>query len=340
MSDLLDAWDKIASVVSAFIGIASLVLSIRQFRRVKATVHTRLPLHDESRDIAAHEEPAARPREQALIPLSATLLLATLLLIYSDAAGSHGWRLVGLVLMGAIVVLGMVAEALTDHRQVPARPESVPKTPKRSILRAATVLPLVLVGYLFVNIPADGFGLLVTRILPVPATGLFAAVILTRSAGRRAASARRTMRPLGAFLLGLIIGAIALLVQRGPAAGWSTSENVDGAYAEGTITRTTDGELEVSGDVFDNVANYLGTRLYVDARQPGGSVTHRSFHNGGGEGSAEPIDGDTGIGVARYTVPGDTESIDVLICSTKTDEDEEVIFDVQCAATPTRIWPR
>ncbi len=340
MSDLLDAWDKIASVVSAFIGIASLLLSIRQFRRVKAAVRPSIPWQDGD-PTTTREEPVTRPLEQALIPLSATLLLATVLLIYSDAAGSHGWRLVGLVLMSAIVVLGMVAEAITDHRLVPARPESVPKTPKRSISRAATMLPLVLVGYLFVNIPEDGFGLLVTRSLPVLATGLFAAaVILTRGEGRRAASARRTIRPLGAFLLGLIIGAIALLIQRGPAAGWSTSENVDGAYAEGTITRTTDGELEISGDVFDNVADYRGTRLYVDARQAGGSVTHRSFHNGEGEGTSEPIDGNTGFGVARYTVPGDTESIDVLICSAQSDKDKEVIFDVQCAAAPTRIWPR
>lgn len=172
------------------------------------------------------------------------------------------------------------------------------------------------------------------------ATGLFVAVLLTRGSGRRAASALRTLRPLGALLLGLIIGAIALLVQRGPAISWSTSESVDGAYAEGTISRTTDGEFDMSGDVFDNVADYLGTRLYVDARQADGSIAHRSFRNSEGEGTAEPIDGNTDFGVAAYTLPGGTESIDVLVCSTRSDKDEAMIFDVQCSPSPTRIWPR
>lgn len=155
MSDLLDAWDKIASVVSAIIGIASLLLAIRQFRRVRTAVGSGIPSESNDPTIVIHAEPAApgRAREQALVQLSAALLLATVLLVYSDAAGSYGWRLVGLVLMGAIVVLGMVAEAVADHRRAPARQDSVSKAAKHSVLRAATVLPLVLVGYLFVKHP-------------------------------------------------------------------------------------------------------------------------------------------------------------------------------------------
>ena len=282
-------------------------------------------------------------RQRALVPLGVGWLLATSLTLFASVFDKHIAYLVGLLLMGAILVTtGAVVASDQRHRRFP-RASLRPR--KHWALRAALVLPLLAGGYVLAEVVLDDLDVPVMGAVPLFASASFVNTVAIGSAPRgRTASPDSPTRgaalgSLGAITSGLLVGGLVLLAERGLESSWTTGQGVDGAFAEGILRRISRGEVQVSGELLDDVANYQGTRLHVQVLHADGSVEHRETCNGLGKGGAEAIRGGDPTGRDGIVVAGNTRSIQVKACSADADPLRQRVVDTKCGAW-VEIWPR
>ncbi|MBB5159875.1 hypothetical protein BJ970_007475 [Saccharopolyspora phatthalungensis] len=276
------------------------------------------------------------------VQLSTVWLSATILTIYAAVFDSSGAYFIGLLLMGTVIAMTVIALAISGCRRLrSARAFTTPRSRKHLIAHSLTMLPLLVAGYPLAELTTDYLGLSVRWLVPAFATAFYATagifgLVPAGRRGRMLASPTALMvtGSLGAITAGLTIGALALFAERGPETSWSTGDSVDGAYAEGKIHQTAQGELQVSGELLDTEANYLGTRLHIHVQYANDSVKSWNSYNHGGKGTVEPIGGAEGL-----VVPGDIKSIHVTACAADADETRHVVVDTRCGA-PIEIWKR
>jgi DNA-binding SARP family transcriptional activator len=291
---------------------------------------------------AAHREPTVpgRSRRRTGMQLNTGWLLATILTIYAAVFDSSSAYFLGLLLMGTIIAVSVIALAVSAYQQ-PIRAFTNPQSRKHLVANSMAMVPLLAVGYPLSELTTDHLGVSAMWLVPAFATSFYATAVIPglASVGRAgriltSSTARVVTRSLGAITAGLAIGALALFVERGPEISWSTGESVDGAYAEGTIHRTSRGELQVSGKLLDEEANFQGTRLHIQVQYANDTVKSWNYVNHGGKGTVEPIGG-----VEGFIVPSDIKFIHVMACAADADKARQVVIDTRCGA-PIEIWKR
>ena len=301
------------------------------------------PAEGSSADLAQqqHPQPVKPPRQppesrrqRLLGPLSAAWLLATILAIFGGVFDSHPVFYLSLSLMAA-VLLAAAGIALAERRR-----RGIPLVRIR-LANAATMLPLLAVGGLLAEVTVNYLGVPAMWGVPLFASALFVHSTVAELAREGRAPARHGMAlsSVGAIASGLLIGSLLLFAERGPESSWTTGASVEGASATGKISRAAHGEIQLTGEVVDDKANYLGARLYVEAHRPDGSAESWDTYNGNSKGSAEPISGNRGADTDGLIFPAETTSIRVRACASNADGTHEQLVDITCGP-PIEIWRR
>ena len=144
---------------------------------------------------------------------------------------------------------------------------------------------------------------------------------------------------LGAITSGLLVGGLVLLAERGLESRWTTGPSVDGAFADGAVRRISQGDVQVSGEVLDDVANFRGSMLHIEVLHADGSLENRDIYNRLGNGRVEAIEVSQPTGRGGLVVAGDARSIRVQACSGKSEKEQQQVIDKSCGAW-REIWRR
>jgi hypothetical protein len=344
MSQVLNVGDQIASVVSAVVGLITLILSWRA-RGVRPEPTDKRDGSGLASDSAAGAATLLGfPRERVAVQLGTIWLFAAVLTVYGQTADSYSAYFVGLVLMGTVVAVSSIAASAAGDRRLGFTVRITnPQGRKHLIAEATAMLPLVAAGYLLA-LAADHLDIPVAWIIPAFASVSFAGsailgFVRERRGARTTALATRQViaRWAGALTIGSIVAAIVVFVAYGPESHWSTGRSLEGAYATGTIRRIAADQIQVTGSVVDAMPDTMSARLYIDPQTSHGPVTPVPYTASGGVGSSVDID-DRDPSTKGQIFSGDVTSIEVWVCLADSKSTHERV-DTKCGA-PLKIWQK
>jgi len=312
VSSALNIGDQIASVASAVIGLAALLITLRRTRVRERS----------GGPVGAAAEPAVlgMPRRLLAVPFGACWLLAAALALYGHVADSYPVYFTGLVLIGGIISASAIAAAPAGH-----------PGPGRGVRLGSAALALAVAGLLLAlaayeaNIPTG-------PVIPAAATA-FGAVGLVLVRANPPAS-RLLLLGTGAVTLGAAAGVIALYLQHGPVREWESGRRMLNGHASGTARELSGGAVEVTGAVRDDAADDKGVRLYLVARPDGAPEYSVPYTATGGVGTTTRIDQDRDPSTPGHVFPARTRTIDARLCRTTGEQHR----DFGCLR-PFRIWP-
>lgn len=314
---------------------AALAMFEQQDQAAHPQTATELKRHESLEPVPLRDHGRSGPAQhRTRIPLGAGWLLATTLTIFAGVFDSRSAYFLGACLMAAVLLV-TAAVAVTEARQ-----RGSARVRQIRLARAATLLPLLAVGGLLAEVVVDYVGVAPMWVVPLFASALFVhAVVAGPVREHDAAGMGVAVSAIGAVTTGLLIGALALFAQRGMESSWTTGASVEGASATGKIRRTAHGEIQISGTIVDDKANYLGARLHIFVRRPGRPEEAWDGYNSRGRDSAEPIRDNRAVRADGLVVPGDATSIRVVACAADSDSRRQQVVDVKCGA-PVEIWPQ